>query len=268
MRDLVLLLTSGVLIVALLIYLGQRRIIFPAPEVGAPLFLEEGIDPIELDLGRAYLGLPIDTVAEDGGAPLMVYAHGNAEVAHWSFKLFHFFRTQGFAVLFLEYPGYAGSPGSPSSDSIEESALQALDIVVARNDINAARVVPYGRSIGSGVACILAAKRPVAALVLESAFTTLHELATDHNMPGFLLRDEFDNAGIVAELDVPVFIYHGKQDQIIPFSHGQRLAERASNATTLWRDCGHNDCLRPGQPLYRFFQKNGLMRPEPGVELN
>ena len=160
MRNVALLLLIATVVIIAALYFGQRKILFPAPGDGRPLTLPADVELIETHVGYGLLAQPL---SGDGPAPLIVFAHGNGEVAHWWLETFRHFREQGFAILLLEYPGYAGAPGSPSAHSIENAALEALDLVVTRADINPDRVIVYGRSIGSGVACILAKKRPVAA---------------------------------------------------------------------------------------------------------
>ena len=247
------LVAAGIILLAL--YLGQRKLLFPAPRVSLPPIRDDRVELIELELGKAILALPFE---ETRGAPLIVYAHGNAEVAQWSLPSFLLFRQQGFAVLLLEFPGYGGAPGSPSSDSLRRSALLAFDAVAQRVDIDRDRVVVYGRSIGSGVACHLATERDVRAVVLESAFSSLGSLVAEKGLPAFLLRDRFDNAAAVSSLSVPLFLYHGARDTIIPVSHSEKLAGLASDVTFVTAECGHNDCPRPWPELLEFFEAIGL----------
>lgn len=237
------------------LYLGQRKLIFPAPYAALPAQLGDGVEVIALPVGMALLALPSTPTAP---APLLVFSHGNAEVAHWNLDSFQYFRERGIAVLLLEYPGYAGAPGRPSAESIVEAALMAVDRVIAREDIDERRVVAYGRSIGSGAAGRIAAERDVIGVVFESPFTSLSALVAEKGYPSFLLRDEFDNASVLSELEVPVFLYHGTRDSIIPVAHSEKLAAIAPNATLLTADCGHNDCPRPWQALGEFFESIGM----------
>lgn len=237
-------------------YAAQRKMIFPAPPGPIPQVLEAGVEHVPLDAGHAFLALPTESTTR---APLMVFTHGNAELAHWSLESFRYFRDRGIAVLLVEYPGYGGTPGSPSSDSIGRAVVDALDRVTDRPDIDPGRVVAYGRSIGTGAACLLAAQRQVAALVLESPFVTLKLLAEDLGYPGFLLKDRFDNARVVASLDAPILLYHGTRDEIIPYHHSERLREMSTRASLLSAECGHNDCPRPWREIEAFLVANGIL---------
>ena len=188
------------------------------------------------------------------GFPLLVFTHGNAELAHWSLDSFRYFRQRGVAVLLVEYPGYGGTPGSPSSDSIGKAVLTAVDRVTERRDIDPSCVIAYGRSIGTGAASLLASRRPVSALVLESAFVSLRQLAEALGYPGFLLRDRFDNAAIMASLDIPVLLYHGRRDSIIPHDHSERLQALAPHASLVSAIADTTIVPAPGRRCMRSLQ--------------
>lgn len=239
-----------------LLYLMQRSIIFPAPAGELLDALPAGVEHVPLGEGHAFLVKPDRSMTP---APLVVFAHGNAELAQWSLGAFDALLARGFAILLLEYPGYAGTKGSPSAMSIEAAALEALDAVTGRAEIDETRVIAYGRSIGSGAACAIARHRSVAALILESPFYSLKDLVAEKGFPSFLLRDEFDNAAAVAASDAPVFLYHGVNDQLIPITHSERLQAQSEKAVLVRERCGHNDCPRPWPELFVFLERLGLL---------
>src|SRR5690606_14605281 len=107
------------------------------------------------------------------------------------------YRELGLAVLLVEYPGYGRSGGSPSEASITRAALAAYDRLVARADIDPARIVLHGRSLGGGVVAVLSDARAAAALVLESSFTGVTAFASGMLLPPLLVRDPFDVEGPV-----------------------------------------------------------------------
>jgi fermentation-respiration switch protein FrsA (DUF1100 family) len=96
--------------------------------------------------------------------------------------------------------------------------------------------------VGGGVACALAHERTPAALILQSTFSSVTRFAKRYLAPSFLVRDPFDNAGVVEQLHAPIFIAHGTHDRVIPFSHALELHRRAPQAKFVAYDTDHNDC--------------------------
>lgn len=188
-----------------------------------------------------------------------MFTHGNAETAQLWLNQFEPLRQAGMAVLLLEYPGYGEAAGTASLKSIEKVMLQAFDDMAARKDIDAQRIIAHGRSIGGGAAGLLAAQRPVAALSFESTFSSLPKLVSEKGLPGFLVLDRYDNVAVVQALEVPVFIYHGQQDALIPIAHAQRLLAVAKHGQIFTADCGHNDCPRPWAAYLLFLRANALL---------
>jgi len=113
--------------------------------------------------------------------------------------------------------------------------------------------------VGGGAACALAREREVAALVLESAFTSVADLARRFGLFGPLVRDPFDNLAAVGAFTGPVLVIHGERDEMIPPAHGRALAGRAPRGELVLVDCGHNDCPRPWNILRAFLDRNGLL---------
>ena len=64
----------------------------------------------------------------------------------------------------------------PSEKGLAADAAAFYDRLVARPDVDAARVIGHGRSLGGGVIGTLAATRPLAGLVLESTFTSVPDV--------------------------------------------------------------------------------------------
>ena len=169
----------------------------------------------------------------------------------------------GVGVLLLEYPGYGRSEGVPTQRSITEAAVRAFDRLVALPEVDPARVIGLGRSLGGGVVCSLARERELAALVLQSSFTRTAAFAGRFLFPPFLVRDPFDNLQVVRQFRGPVLVVHGTEDEVVPYQHGERLSEAASRGTLVSYPCAHNDCP-PSWPAFLelvvgFLRREGVM---------
>lgn len=219
--------------------------------------LPAGVEKIEYPLGYGLL-MPARLAQGEKKGPLIIFTHGNGEAAlHW-IPAFEPLRNIGISILLLEYPGYAGAPGHSSLDSIQTTILAAYDDVIQHPFVNPNQIIAYGRSIGGGAAALLAENRPIAALCLESSFSSLAKLVSEKGYPSFLLKDRYDNERIVRSLDIPVWLYHGSKDGLIPMSHSQTLNQAAADSVLLQAECGHNDCPRPWPALVRFIEKSVL----------
>ena len=194
-------------------------------------------------------------------SPAVMFAHGNGELIDYWLRDFQTPRQWGLGIFLVEYPGYGRSGGAPSEASITATMLAAYDHLAGRPEIDAGRIIGYGRSLGTGAVCGLARDRRVAALVLESAFTSVSDLAWRAGLPGFLVRDPFDNLSVVRDFDGPALILHGERDEHIPVDHSRRLDRAARRSKLHVFDCGHNDCPRPWTEIRSFLIENSLARP-------
>jgi uncharacterized protein len=228
----------------------QRPALFPAPPAQAHVS-HGAAELIRLDGFHAIL-LPADARFE-GPDPLILFAHGNGELAEYWVGEFGPARSRGAAVLLLEYPGYGGAPGSPSEASIRAAALAAYDWAASDPRVDRNRIIAWGRSLGGGAAAILAAERPVAALILESAFTSVRPLAARYLLPGWLVRDPFDNLRALRDYRGPLLVLHGTADRIVPIAEGRALAAAVPGAEFHEMPCGHNDCERPWRIIEGFL---------------
>lgn len=250
----VLLLVGGLLLVLLFVF--QRKLIYPAPPGGLPSALPADVQ--KLDFNGGYL-LYLPAIGGDEKTPVILFSHGNGELAWQWMGEFQTLREAGIAVALVEFPGYGGAPGKPSLDSIREVMLGAYDLVTAREDVDSRRVIAYGRSIGGGAACLLVESRAIAAVVLESTFSHLATLVREMYYPSALLLDRYDNVGILSNTEVPVFLYHGTHDRVIPVSHAQTLKSATKNATLEIADCDHNSCPRPEQQVLEFLRNSKVL---------
>lgn len=171
---------------------------------------------------------------------VILYAGGNAEDLGTSRFLLEDFHAQGFAVLGFDYPGYGMSEGSPREETVFAAAEAAWQFL--RNQGHAEEaILLYGFSLGSGSATYLATKHQhVGGLILQSPFLSAFRVVTGVKLLPF---DRFDNLSRLPDLFCPLLILHGTADQVIPFTHGQALYEKAQVPTQFLRveGAGHNN---------------------------
>lgn len=182
---------------------------------------------------------------KNGRVPDKIWAmfSGNGSVAlDWTDFVARCPRT-GDGFLLVEYPGYGRSEGRPSPASIEEAGEKALESLATAAHLPGEEIEQklnvLGHSIGCGAALNLAAHHPVQRIILLAPFTSLREMA--RRVVGFplcyLLLHNFDNCARLRELAArptppQITIFHGSDDEVIPFAMGEKLAGCAPRVAT------------------------------------
>jgi len=172
----------------------------------------------------------------------LLFSHGNAEDIGEDFYFLQTFYDGGFSVMAYDYRGYGTSSGKPSEEGVYEDVFAAYDYLTEQLHVPPNQVIAMGRSLGCGAAVHLAARRPVAALVIEAPFLSAFRVLTRVQV---LPWDKLNNARDIKRVHVPVMIVHGRNDQIVPFWHGERLFVLA-NAPKVFLPidgAGHNDVV-------------------------
>ncbi|MDA0748609.1 MAG: alpha/beta hydrolase [bacterium] len=201
-----------------------------------------------------------------GPAPVVISAHGNIElIDFWTGKM-RTLTQLGLGVLLVEYPGYGRSQGQPTQKTITEAMTLAYDLVAARPDVDTSRIVLCGRSLGGAAVCILSTRRPSAAMILMSTFSSFKAIASEYFIPGFLVPDPFDNLAAVSAYTVPILLIHGKQDNLVKYEHALRLVRAAQHGTLISYTCQHRDCPPDWgvfwQDVERFLRQAGILKAD------
>ncbi|MBC7963120.1 MAG: alpha/beta hydrolase [Steroidobacteraceae bacterium] len=256
---------------ALLLFLMQRQILYPGRYLRPSGPPPTGIVTIAVitSAGRneAWFMPPLKRKKGER-RPLVIFFHGNGELIDHLPEQAEGFRELGMGVLLVEYPGFGRSSGQPDEKSITETAVAAFDAVLKREEVDPERVVLFGRSLGGGAACAVAARRPSAALILQSAFSSTRPFARNYLLPAFLVRDVFDNGRVLAAYRPPVLLFHGSRDSTVPPEHSRLLNRLAPHARLVEFHAGHNDFPPDWGEFYRiiavFLREAGVVQPPGG----
>ena len=232
-----------------LIWTMQRRLMyFPTHGVPAPGEIGlTGVEPVSVETSDG-LRLSGWFVAAFGTLPrvTVLVFNGNAGNRAHRWPLAAALHRHGLQVLLFDYRGYGGNAGTPTKNGLAADSRAARAYLVGRPDVDAARLVYFGESLGTAVAVDLAVEHPPAALVLRSPFTSMADVGQHHYpfLPvRLLLRDRFAAIDQIRRIRVPLLVIAGGHDRIVPIENSRRLYDAAVAPKTLLvlPDADHND---------------------------
>ena len=234
---------GGFVLICALLYFGQERsIFFPRPN-DPQLRQRYAAERIEIKTADATLeGWWIDN-ADATTAAVILYFCGNAEDVLYTAS--EASRINARAVVVVNYPGYGGSTGEPGQKSLYESGLAIYDYAIKRG-VPAEHIVVMGRSLGSGVASMLAGAHPVGAAILITPYDSLAAVAAGHYpfLPvRLLLRHPFPSTDWARQTRAPALLLAAEHDNVVPATHAQKLFEAWAGPKQIHilAQTGHND---------------------------
>jgi pimeloyl-ACP methyl ester carboxylesterase len=248
---LLLILLTGVAVYVVLIayvYLFQARLIFFPNVPGRTLVTTPSQIGLEFEEVRITTADRVELhgwyVAAPAGAPAVILCHGNAGNIAQRLDWLEIFCGMGFAMLLFDYRGFGQSSGAPTEKGTYLDAHAAWDYLTITKGVSPRHIVIVGESLGGPIAASLAKDVTPGALILVSTFTSVPDLARTHYwyLPVRLLaRFQYPTAEFVARVQVPTLVIHSRDDEIIPFLHGEELRRRASGSAQLLEIFGdHN----------------------------
>ncbi|MGD9153618.1 MAG: alpha/beta hydrolase [Gammaproteobacteria bacterium] len=170
----------------------------------------------------------------------ILFSHGNAEDLGYILPFLQDLNAQGFSVFSYDYRGYGTSKGRPTESRAYADANAAYDYLVNNLHVAPKHIVVFGRSLGAALAIDLAARKPVAGLIVESAFVTAFRVLTRIPVLPF---DKFNNLRKIKQVRCPVLVIHAINDTVVPFWHGYKLYQVIKTPKQyLWvQNADHND---------------------------
>ncbi len=236
-------------LIVLLLFLGQARLLY------FPNVPTRALGPGPDSIGLAYEAVEI--ITEDGirldawevpaSEPrgVVLFFHGNAgNISHRldSLKIFHDLNV---STLIFDYRGYGRSGGKVSEQGTYRDAEAAWRYLTKQRRIPSSQIVLFGRSLGAAVAAYLASQQRPAALIIESGFVSVPELAAQIYpwLPvRWMARFKYPIREYLDKVSLPVLIVHSRDDEIIPYAQGTSLFEGAHEPKHfLELRGGHND---------------------------
>lgn len=233
------------------------------PRRSAPARSTDSLRSVRIPLAEAVtLSARLHVAAPD--APLILFFHGNGEVATDYDGIGQFYTAMGINLLVVDFRGYGAGSGSPTSSALVADAAavwKRLPEVLAAQKLRPKRLFVMGRSLGSASAIEIACRAGdgLAGLIIESGFAHTFPLVARLGGPPLGDADEakhgFGALAKIARVTAPTLILHGEVDRIIPTADAQALYRRAAakdKRLVLIAAAGHNDLLLVARQ--RYFQ--------------
>ena len=179
----------------------------------------------------------------------LVFSHGNAATI---FDYYYYAKQLNnelnVGCVFYDYPGYGFSTGYPTEESCIDTLELVVNHLVTKIQIPKNDIILIGQSIGTGVIVSYAHKHQwTSPIVLISPYKTILSVVLDTSATSLTQYiDKFMSLPKIKDLNCPIKIFHGTNDNIVPISHGKALAAACTNKTfdPVWLPgVGHKDIL-------------------------
>ncbi len=216
----------------LLLYISQAGLIYyPSPDIFTTP------DKIGLEYEDAHFQTADSTklhgwfIPADSARGIVLFCHGNAGNISHRFESIEIFHELGLSVFIFDYRGYGKSDGKPTEKGTYLDSEAALEYIIDNWHIAPSEIIYFGRSLGGAIASWLAVEHPPKMLIIESAFTSTADLGSEIYpfVPvKLLLRFKYKTIENLRKINCPVLVIHSRDDDIIPFEHGQKLFEAAN----------------------------------------
>ena len=212
-------------------WFAQERLIFFPQPILSTAYLPAEAKPLEIIASDGTRLRGWMRLASATPAPVVLYFGGNAEEVSGTLADSRWPRD--WTIVAINYRGYGASEGTPGEPALVADARVIYGAIVARPDVDARRIVAFGRSLGAGVAVKLGASRPLAGVILVSPFDSLVALGRTHYpwLPvSALLRHRFDSSTDARRIEVPLLAIVADHDSIIPNERSRALYDAWAGA--------------------------------------
>lgn len=187
----------------------------------------------------------------------VIFFHGNSYNIYYHIPRVLPFLKAGYTVILPEYEGFGGIEGTPSQRNMEDNMRATIKFLNDKGVQNK-DIVLYGHSLGTYMATYVAAKlagdEKFDALILESPFTSLTDVADITSYGLFpvkvVVRDKYNSYDLIDKINTRLMIAHGTEDPTVPYELGVKLFEKATGQKRFYGVKGAN---------HRNLPENGFL---------
>ena len=157
---------------------------------------------------------------------LIFYLHGNAGTLETWGKIAKVYTKLGYDIFILDYRSFGKSEGEiENEDQLNKDVSVVYKNMLERYPED--KIIITGYSIGSGLATILASQNKPKALILQAPYYSFTELSSSRVpfFPNFMKKFSLETRDYLPKIKGSIYIFHGIEDQLIPFKNSVRLNE-------------------------------------------
>jgi len=207
---------------------------------------------VRIDVGNGKKIAAFYLPAPNPATYTILYNYGNLENLEGKLELLREFHRHGYGAIGYDYEGFGSSEGEASLTAALRDADAVYRYLTRTRGIAPNRIIAVGFSMGSGPACYLGRRYPLAGIVLEGGLASVLQVMIPWSgWPG----DRYPNSTWLSQSNVPVLIFHGTEDKVIPYRDAETNYRQAAGRKQLVPvpGAGHQTILKTlGKE--RYFQ--------------
>lgn len=224
----------------LALYFLQEKFLFHPEKLSPEHKFSFAIPFREIDLAinkERNLSIVQFTVPDSVRKGIVLYFHGNRKNIERYAPFATNFTKNNYEVWMMDYPGFGKTTGKRSEQVMYDDAGELYKM--ARAMISKDSILIYGKSIGTGVASWLASVKDCKRLILETPYYSIESLFRHYAFiypVSWMTRYHFPVYQYFRKIEAPITIFHGTNDETIPFSQSEMLIEPWNEMPSLARE--------------------------------
>jgi uncharacterized protein len=175
--------------------------------------------PVDTDISLNALYFKADT--SDG---VILYCHGNSGSVNGYGDYAEIYNEMNQDYFVFDYRGFGKSDGNiHSQENFFQDAQKMYDFL--KTKFTEDKITIIGYSMGTSIASYLSANNsPKQTILLAPFYSMLDMMSRRYSyVPSFLLKYPLKSYYFVEKSKSPVFIFHGKNDETVPFDSGVKF---------------------------------------------
>ena len=228
--NIVLILILAYLIVTLVVYLFQRKLLYH-PYTSPHFSYDTSGEGLNHNFQKIKINVNNEIIIngwfhfKNHTKKTVLFFHGNAgNLDNRVYKL-NWLENLDINYLIIAWRGYSSSYGKPTESGLYEDASSALNFLKDKGILEK-NIILYGESLGTAIAVEIGQNKKFAGIILEAPFTSMVKLGQKY-YPFFpvklLLKDKYESEKKIKNLNFPILIMHGMKDKIVPFYMGEKI---------------------------------------------